>query len=87
MILILSIVSWILRIWEYVIFAWVLMSWLPGAQQSSLGQLLGRLAGVIVDPIRKIMPRTGMLDFSPLVALLLLQAAQMGLVAVSQVFY
>lgn len=87
MILILSIVNWVLRIWEYVIFAWVLMSWLPGAQQSSLGQFLGKISSVIVDPIRKIMPRIGMLDFSPLVALLLLQAAQMGLVAVSQVFY
>ena len=38
--LILSLLMLVLRAMEFVILIWVLMSWLPGAQQSALGQLL-----------------------------------------------
>ena len=65
--LILSLLMLVLRAMEFVILIWVLMSWLPGAQQSALGQLLGRIAGIVVDPIRRVMPRTGIIDFTPLI--------------------
>ena len=83
--LILSLLMLVLRAMEFVILIW-LMSWLPGAKQSALGQLLGRIAGIVVDPIRRVMPRTGIIDFTPLIGLLLLQAAQVGLRAIAQAF-
>lgn len=86
MIYIFSILSLVLRAWELVIFVWVIMSWLPGAQQSALGRTLGNIVGILCNPIRRMLPRTGMIDFSPLLALLLLSVAQMGLRALSQVF-
>ncbi|GAK30640.1 putative membrane protein [Weissella oryzae SG25] len=76
----------VLRAFEFIILIWALMSWLPGAQRSRFGQLLGRLAGLIIDPIRRVMPRTGMLDFSPLIGIILLQLAQMGIQMISQGF-
>jgi YggT family protein len=84
--LIIVLLSYLLEALEFVIVVWALMSWLPGAQQSKFGQLLGRIAGLVIDPIRRFMPRTGMIDFSPLVAILLLYGAQMGLIALSRFF-
>lgn len=86
MIYILLAISLILRAFEFIILIWALMSWLPGASQSSFGRLLGRVAGIVVDPIRRIMPRTGMLDFSPLLAIILLHLAQMGVQMISRGF-
>ncbi len=34
---------------------------------------VNRIVNPILDPIRKILPRTGMIDFSPLAALILVQ--------------
>ncbi|MCT0020759.1 YggT family protein [Weissella cibaria] len=84
MVSIFLLLSLILRALEFVILIWVLMSWLPGAQQSALGQFLGMIAGFILDPLRRFIPRTGFIDFTPLAGLLLLQAAQVGLQAIAR---
>ncbi len=42
-------------------------------------QILDAVTGPILDPIRRIMPRLGMIDLSPLVAILLLQFVSNGL--------
>lgn len=76
--------SLVLQALQIIIVVWALLSWLPGGQQSGFGQLLGRIAGLVVDPIRRVLPTIGMLDFSPLVAILLLQGAQYGLVNIAR---
>jgi YggT family protein len=86
MIYLIAILSWFLRAMEFVIVIWALLSWLPGAQRSGFGVLINRIASIIIDPIRRVMPRTGMIDFSPLVALLLLYLAQMGIAGLAQMF-
>lgn len=47
--------------------------------RSPLIQILDAITEPIMDPIRRIMPRLGMLDLSPLVAILLLQFVSSGL--------
>lgn len=86
MVTIILLLSLLLRVLEFVIVIWVLMSWLPGAQQSAIGRLFGQVAGFILDPIRRFIPRTGFLDFTPLAGILLLQAAQLGLQALARIF-
>ncbi|SCB87734.1 YggT family protein [Weissella bombi] len=81
---ILGLLNLLLRALEFVIVIWVLMSWLPGAQQSSFGQLLGKIAGLVLNPLRRFIPAVGIIDFTPLVGLILLQAAEMGLRAIAQ---
>ena len=81
---ILGLLNLLLRALEFVIVIWVLMSWLPGAQQSSFGQLLGKIAGLVLNPLRRFIPTVGIIDFTPLVGLILLQAAEMGLRAIAQ---
>lgn len=45
------------------------MSWFPVDQSSPLVQMLHRVTDPIIDPIRRVMPQNGMIDFSPLVAM------------------
>ncbi|NMA13252.1 MAG: YggT family protein [Chloroflexi bacterium] len=51
----------------YIVFSWVLDPY------NKYRMMLERLVNTFLDPIRRFMPRTGMIDFSPLIFLLLLQ--------------
>jgi YggT family protein len=60
------------------IFARAILSWFNLDPRSPLIQMLDSLTEPILDPIRRIMPRLGMIDLSPLVAILLLQLISQG---------
>lgn len=65
-------------IWAVV--ARALISFLPIDQSGSAYQLLYRITEPIMDPVRRFMPNTGMLDMSPLVVIIgLIIVAQMVL--------
>jgi YggT family protein len=59
-----------------VITAWlvvlgrVLMSWVDPRFEKPLGQFLYSLTEPFLAPIRRVLPQTGMFDFSPLVLLI-----------------
>ena len=48
----------------------VLLSWIDPRFEKPLSQFLFSLTEPVLAPIRKVLPRTGMLDLSPLVLLL-----------------
>lgn len=83
-----EIVIWLFRLvqyYEYAIVIYILMSWLPGARESGLGRFLCR----IVEPYLRIfrfIPPIGMLDFSPIVAILALNFARSGLLHLVSIF-
>jgi YggT family protein len=54
------------------IFIRAILSWFNLDPNSPLVQALDAVTEPIIQPIRAIMPRLGMIDFSPLVAILLL---------------
>ena len=57
------------------ILARVLMSWIkvgPGSPFVPFLRLIYAITEPILGPIRRVLPKTGMFDFSPIVALLLL---------------
>lgn len=56
----------------WAIIARSLLSWFPIDQSSSLYQMLYRATEPIIEPIRRVMPQTGMIDLSPLAAILML---------------
>jgi YggT family protein len=71
------------QIYFYMIIAYVLLSWLPNARESFVGKLLGKLVEPYLAPFRKIIPPIGgMLDISPIVAMLALQFVAWGIIAV-----
>lgn len=50
----------------------VLLSWVDPRGRSQLGRMLYQVTEPLLAPIRSVLPRTGMLDLSPLVVLLAL---------------
>lgn len=66
-----------LNIWIFIIalIAQALLSWInPGMyqMQNPMAGILNSLTAPILRPIRQLLPRTGMLDFSPMLAIILL---------------
>lgn len=64
-----------LTIWIYIIalILQALLSWInPGMyqMQNPMASILHQLTAPIMKPIRNIMPRTGMIDFSPMLAII-----------------
>ncbi|MGA9774418.1 MAG: YggT family protein, partial [Candidatus Dormiibacterota bacterium] len=64
----------LLNIYALCIFAWALLSFFPGTQGSSLGRLLDTLVMPVIAPLRRILPSIGGMDFSPLLAIVLVYA-------------
>lgn len=62
------------------ILARVLMSWFPPPREDSpffpIRQIVDQITEPILGPIRSILPRMGMLDLSPMIAIILLMVAQ-----------
>ncbi len=54
------------------IFVRAILSWFQMDRNNPLVQILDTVTEPILEPIRRIMPRLGMIDLSPLVAILVL---------------
>ncbi len=64
------------RIFSYAIIGRVIMSWIdqPGAMRVTI--ILREITEPVLGPLRRILPNMGGLDFTPIVAMLLLQALE-----------
>lgn len=58
------------------ILARILVSWVNPNPYHPAMQILYQITEPILAPIRQYLPQTGMIDFSPLVAIILLQLVQ-----------
>jgi YggT family protein len=60
----------------------IVLSWFPSGSGvlATVTRFLSTITDPVIMPIRRIMPATGALDLSPLVALLLLQIVVRGLI-------
>ena len=65
----------------FAIIARALASWFVQDPGNPIVAMLNDITEPIVCPVRRFMPSTGMIDFSPLVALILLQILQRVLVS------
>jgi YggT family protein len=54
------------------VFLRSLMSWFPISQDNEVARLLYRVTEPLLDPVRRVLPRTGMIDFSGMVVIILL---------------
>lgn len=76
-------ISMLGQIYQYMIIVYVLLSWVPNARESFIGELLGKLVEPYLTPFRKIIPAIGgMIDISPIVALFVWQFVVRGIIAV-----
>ncbi|UEX89395.1 YggT family protein [Staphylococcus ratti] len=72
------------RIYTYGMIVYIFMSWLPGARESAIGQFMAKIYEPYLEPFRRIIPPLGMIDLSPIVAFIVLNLFQRGLVAIYQ---
>ncbi|MNP19122.1 YGGT family protein [compost metagenome] len=80
---IIAIVDLLYNIYFYMIFAYILMSWVPNVRDSFIGELLGKLVEPYLAPFRRFIPPImGMIDISPIIALFVLNWAVVGLRAI-----
>ncbi|EUJ41729.1 YggT family protein [Brochothrix campestris] len=73
-------------VYSWAILIYILLSWVPNAQGSKFGQLLGRICEPFLEPFRKIIPPIGgVLDISAILALIVLnQLLPRGLQSIYQ---
>jgi YggT family protein len=83
-----AIVMSVYQIYFYMIIAYVLLSWLPNARESFVGQLLGKIVEPYLSIFRRFIPPIGgMLDISPIVAMFALRFVAYGIIAVLSMFF
>jgi len=71
------------QIYFFMLIAYVLMSWLPNARESFIGEWLGKLVEPYLAPFRRFIPPIGgMIDISPIVALFALKYLVWGIIAI-----
>ena len=73
-----------LTILTWSVVARALIGWLPIDQSSTVYQVLFRITEPVIDPIRRVLPNTGMLDLSPLAAILVLIVLQQMVVQLAE---
>ena len=76
-----DIINWVFRILTFALIGRALLSWFDPGMRSTVGRLLYDVTEPIVGPIRRVIPSLGMLDISPIIALLLLQVLNRLLVS------
>ena len=75
-------VSLLFNLWSFAILARVLLSWFNMSPYHPAIQALDMVTEPILGPLRRIIPPVGMMDISPIVALLLVQFAEQIVVSV-----
>lgn len=73
--------SMALNVYSFALIIYILMSWFPGARESSFGEMLGRICEPYLEIFRRFIPPIGMIDLSPIVGIIVLQFASTGLAA------
>ncbi len=59
-----------------VIIAEVILSWLPQYRNTSFGRVISQISEPILRPIHNVVPPMGMMDFSPMIAIIVLMVLQ-----------
>ncbi len=76
-----QLVSLAITLYSWLLIIYILMSWFPGARDTSFGEMIGRLCEPYLEIFRRFIPPLGMIDFSPIVAIIVLRFAGYGLIA------
>ncbi len=66
-----ALLYWLLQVYQFIVIARVLMSWIPNLDPNNpIARVLYQLTEPVLAPIRSALPPVGGLDLSPLVVFL-----------------
>jgi len=71
----------LLKVLTFVIIGQVLLSWISPRGQDPISPILRQVTEPILDPIRRMLPQTGMFDLAPMIAIMVLNFLVRPLVA------
>lgn len=74
-----ALILYLVCIWGRVILSWFPVT--PGTAMSRVNDVLYRITEPVLGPIRRIMPRTGMFDLSPLIVTVIINFLLLPLLA------
>lgn len=74
-------------IYTIMVFIYILSSWIPNLRESAFGETLGKLVEPVLAPFRRLIPPLGMIDISPIFALIALKLAQSGAIALLNMIF
>ena len=77
--MLISVVVLVLQVYNLMIMACVILSWLPELQNNNVAKFLSRAVDPVLAPARKMIPAIGNVDISAIVVLVLIQLAIRGL--------
>lgn len=84
--MILQVLLYLIQFYSYALIIYILLSWFPGARESKFGDFLARICEPYLEPFRRFIPPFGVMDISPIVAIIVLRLARSGLVSLFQYF-
>ena len=70
--LIVKYLTYLIYAFNMAIFGRVIMSWISPRGDDQISRVLIQITEPLIAPIRRVLPRFGMFDLSPMIALLLL---------------
>jgi YggT family protein len=65
-------ISYLLYVLAWLIIARSILSWFPNIQGNMLVQVLRQITDPILVPLQRVVPKFGMLDFTPTIAVIVL---------------
>jgi YggT family protein len=74
-----AIVCTLLQLYVFVLLVRIVLSWFPlepGGAMATVNGYLRAVTDPVLDPVRRLLPRTGMIDLSPLIVLIGIQVLQ-----------
>lgn len=77
--LVLNLIQQLVGFYMIALVIYIFMSWFPGARESSIGRVFAAICEPYLEMFRRFIPPLGMIDISPIVAILVLRFASQGL--------
>jgi uncharacterized protein YggT (Ycf19 family) len=68
--------------YRILLIVYILLSFVPQGRYSAIGTVLGKIAEPYLSVFRRIIPPIGIIDFSPVVALFVLEFVRLGVLGV-----
>jgi len=71
-----GLVRTLFELYSFVLLARVLISWFQVDPHNPIVRVLYQLTEPLLAPIRRLLPSTGMMDFSPIIAFIVIRLAE-----------
>ncbi|MFV1981645.1 MAG: YggT family protein [Rhodothermia bacterium] len=74
---IVQLLATLIQLYSYVLLARIVLSWIPNVDRTNqIVQVLYQVTEPVLEPVRRVVPRLGMMDISPIVVFIGLHILQ-----------